>query len=154
MNDVYAIHVAKTEVREGYNTGDVDRIAGVFRATGFTDMSEGQPSQYGLEAASVLRQRLESLFSAFWVKMTPIVIDVVVGGDSAYDYGWHEYILTPKSCGEPIRKRERYFELWSKDAKAQWKIAMYFTNADVREEVNGVFTRWFLSEERTALDSH
>jgi len=149
MNDIYAINVAKTEFREGYNTGDVDRIASVFRASGFTDMSENQPSKYGLEAARVLRQRLQSLFSDFSVKMTPIIIDVVVNGESAYDYGWHEYILTPKAGGEPVRKRERYFELWSKDAKAEWKIAMHFTNSDVREEVNGVFTRWFLAEERS-----
>jgi len=85
--------------------------------------------------------------------MTPIIINIVVTGDSAYDYGWHEYILIPKSGGEPVRKRERYFELWSKDTTAQWKIAMHFTNSDVREEVNGVFTRWFLAEERTALNS-
>ena len=152
MNDIYAINLAKTEVREGYNTAHVDRIAGVFRASGFTDMQEGQPSRYGLEAVSVLRRRLETLFSAFSVKMTPIIINIVVTGDSAYDYGWHEYILIPKSGGEPVRKRERYFELWSKDATAQWKIAMHFTNSDVREEVNGVFTRWFLAEERTALN--
>jgi ketosteroid isomerase-like protein len=153
MNDIYAINLAKTEVREGHNTGDVDRIAGVFRASGFTDMTEGEPSKYGLEAVSVLRRRLETLFSAFSVKMTPIIINIVVTGDSAYDYGWHEYILILKSGGEPVRKRERYFDLWSKDAKAQWKIAMHFTNSDVREEVNGVFTRWFLAEERTQLDS-
>jgi len=152
MNDIYAIQIAKTEVREGYNTGDVDRIAGVFRASGFTDMAEGEPSKYGLEAVSVLRGRLEKLFSAFSVKMTPIIIDVVVSGDSAYDYGWHEYVLIPQSGGEPIRKRERYFELWSKDANAQWKIAMSITNSDVREEVNGVFSRWFLSEGPMALD--
>jgi ketosteroid isomerase-like protein len=150
MNDIYAINIAKTEFREGYNTGDIDRVAGVFSSSGFTDMSEGEPSKYGAEASAVLRQRLAKLFSTYSVKMTPIIIDIVVNGNSAYDYGWHEFILTPKSGGEPLRKRQRYFELWSKDAKGEWKIGMYFTNSDVREEVNGVLSHWFLSEYRGA----
>ena len=147
MND-YAINIAKTEFREGYNTGDIDRVASVFNAGGFTDMSEGEPSKYGAEAAAVLRERLAELFSTYSVRMTPIIIDIVVTGNSAYDYGWHEFILTPKSGGEPVRKRQRYFELWNRDGNGKWKIAMYFTNSDVREEVNGVFSHWFLSEDR------
>ena len=44
MDDTYLINVAKTEFREGYNRGDVDRILSVFDEEGFTDMSEGVPS--------------------------------------------------------------------------------------------------------------
>jgi ketosteroid isomerase-like protein len=154
MNDIYAINIAKTEFREGYNTGDISRVAGTFSPGGFTDMSEGEPSKYGAEAGDALRQRLEKLFATYAVKMTPIIIDIVVTGDSAYDYGWHEFILTPKSGGEPVGRRQRYFELWNKDAKGQWKIAMYFTNSDVREEVNGVFSHWFLSEDRAGQPSN
>ena len=150
MNDIYSINVAKTEFREGHNTGDVERVAGVFSSHGFTDMSEGEPSAYGIEALSGLRRRLSTLFSAYSVEMTPIIINVVLTGNSAYDYGWHEFILTPKSGGKQIRKRQRYFELWRKDSNGEWKIAMYFTNSDVREEVNGVLTRWFLSHNRAA----
>lgn len=154
MDDIYAINIAKTEFREGYNTGDIDRVANVFKATGFTDMSEGEPSKYGAEAGAVLRKRLTELFSAYSVKMTPIIIDIVVTGNSAYDYGWHEFVLTPKLGDESVRKRQRYFELWNRNANGEWKIAMYFTNSDVREEVNGVFTRWFLSADRTAQRSN
>ena len=88
------------------------------------------------------------LFADYSVKMTPIIIDIVVLGNSAYDYGWHEFILTPKSGGDPIRKRQRYFELWSKNSEGSWKIAMYFTNSDVREELNGFASHWFLNEEQ------
>jgi len=148
MSDIYAINVAKTEFREGYNTGDAGRLTAVFNPGGFTDMSEGEPSKYGREAIATWRLRLAMLFADYSVKMTPIIIDIVVLGNSAYDYGWHEFILTPKSGGDPIRKRQRYFELWSKNSEGSWKIAMYFTNSDVREELNGFASHWFLNEEQ------
>ena len=58
MSDAYAINVAKTELREGYNTGDVDRLLKVFRSEGFTDMPEGEPNNYGMDAISAFRKRL------------------------------------------------------------------------------------------------
>jgi hypothetical protein len=63
-----------------------------------------------------------------------------------YEWGWHEYILTPKSGGEPQRKRERYYETWSKDSLEIWKIGFLITNEDVPETLNGYQTRWFRSE--------
>lgn len=149
MSDIYAINVAKTEFREGYNTGDVDRLMTAFSPGGFTDMSEGEPSRYGLEAVVILRSKLARLFAEYSVKMTPIVIDIVVTGDSAYDYGWHEFILTPKCGGGSIKKRQRYFELWNKASDGAWKIRMYLTNSDVKELLNGFSSHWFLSEEKT-----
>ena len=147
MSDVYAINVAKTEFREGYTTGDANRVIAVFQDSGFTDMSEGESSSYGATAIAAWRQRLAKLFAEYSVKMTPIIIDIVITGNSAYDYGWDEFIFTPKSGGEPIRKRQRYFELWTKNSRGSWKISMYFTNSDVREELNGFVSHWFLSEE-------
>src|SRR5215470_37155 len=150
MSDIYAINVAKTELREGYNTGDIDRVLAVMDSGGFTDMSEDEPSKYGLAAIAGLRSRLAKLFAEYSVKMTPIIIDIVVSGNSAHDYGWHEFILTPKAGGEPIRKRQRYFEQWSKGVDGTWKTVMLFTNGDVKEELNGFSSHWFLSEERDA----
>jgi ketosteroid isomerase-like protein len=46
MDDVYAIRLAKTELREAYNAGDVDRVLAIF-ADGYSDMSVGQPSSTG-----------------------------------------------------------------------------------------------------------
>jgi ketosteroid isomerase-like protein len=148
VSDIYAINVAKTEFREGYKTGNVDRILAVFDQGGFSDMSEGEPSKYGLAAVSALRARLAKLFVGYSVEMTPIIINIVVNASSAHDYGWHEFILTPKSGGTPIHKRQRYFELWRKDGDGNWKIQMFFTNSDVKEELNGFSSHWFLSEEK------
>ena len=150
MNDIYKINIAKTEFREAYNTGDVDRLLAVFTDDGFTSMFEGEPSQFGGRARSSLRDEAAKLFADYSVQMSVIIIDIVVRGSIAYDYGWHEFTLMPKDGGEPIRKRLRYFELWSKDPSGDWKIAFHINNQDVREELGGSVSHWFLSEEHPA----
>ena len=150
MDDVYKINVAKTELREAYETANVDRLVSMFSPNGFTDMSECGPSKYGREAISTLRAKAGALFAEYFVKMTPIIIDIVVRGDSAYDYGWHEFTLTPKSGGDSIQKRQRYFELWNKDEAGNWTISLFINNADAREELNGFVSHWFLSDESPA----
>jgi ketosteroid isomerase-like protein len=147
MDDIYKINVAKTEFREAYNTGDVDRLLAVFTDEGFTSMFEGGPSQFGGGARSSLRKEAARLFADYSVQMSVIIIDIVVTGDTAYDYGWHEFTMRPKDGGEPIRKRQRYFELWSKDSLGEWKIAFHMNNQDVREDLGGSVSHWFLSEE-------
>ena len=154
MDDVHRINFAKTELREAYNTGDVDRLLAVFAPCGFTDMSEGGPSKYGEEAKLNFRVQVSELFGEYLVKFTPIVINVVFLGDTAYDYGWHEFILTPKNGGEPIRKRQRYFELWNRTESGEWKISFHINNGDVREELGGATSRWFMSEEYGAAPSN
>jgi ketosteroid isomerase-like protein len=147
MDDVYKINVAKTKFREAYETGNVGRLVSVFSPNGFTDMSEDGPSKYGPEAIATLRDQAGRLFEKYSVKMTPIIIHIVVTGDTAYDYGWHEFTLIPKNGGDPIRKRQRYFELWDRDAAGDWTISLFINNADAREELNGFTSSWFLSEE-------
>ena len=146
MNDIYKINVAKTEFREAYNNGDVDSLLAVFNSDGFTDMSEDGPSKYGLEAISAFREKATGLFDQYSVKLTPIVIDIVVLGDTAYDYGWHEFILNPKDGSETVRKRQRYFELWNRTSGGDWKISLHINNGDVPEKLGGSVSRWFLSE--------
>jgi len=149
MHDIYKINIAKTEFREAYNTGDVDRLLAVFSGEGFTSMFEGGPSQFG-GARSSLRKEAAEMFDEYSVQMSVIIIDIVVRGDTAYDYGWHEFTLRPKDGGQPIRKRVRYFELWSKDSSGDWKIAFHINNHDVREELGGSVSHWFLSEEHAS----
>src|SRR5215467_7911534 len=103
MDDVYKINVAETELREAYETANVDRLVSVFNPNGFTDMSEGGPSKYGPEAIATFRDRASQLFEKYSVKMTPIIIHIVIIGNKAYDYGWHEFTLIPRNGGAPIR---------------------------------------------------
>jgi len=149
MDDTYRINLAKTELREAYEAADVDRLMGVFNSAGFTDMSEGEPTKYGTEAISSFRDEASKLLAEHNVTLTPIINKIVVLGDLAYDYGWHEFTLRPKNGGEPVRKRQRYFELWNKDTAGSWKISLHINNADVKEELSGSASHWFLSEEQS-----
>jgi len=147
MDAKYAINLAKTTYREAYEQGDVEKLLSVFVTDGFTDMSEGLPSKYGQEASTVLRSRAEQLFADYRVKLNIIIIDVVIEGDTARDYGWHEWILTPKAGGPVVRKRDRYFEWWIHEQDCSWRISFFLNNTDVREQIGSSVSRWFMTEE-------
>ena len=147
MDDIYQINVAKTEFREAYNRGDVDQLLSVFGDESIVDMSEDGPSRYDLAAREGLREDAAELFAKFSVALSVIIIEIIVLGNTAYDYGWHEFTLRPKSRGETIRKRHRYFELWKKNSSGDWKISLFINNADVREELGGLTSHWYLSQE-------
>jgi len=147
MDAKYAINLAKTTYREVYEQGDVKKLLSVFATEGFTDMSEGLPSKYAQEASTVLRSRAEQLFADYRVKLNIIIIDVVIEGDTARDYGWHEWILTPKAGGPVVRKRDRYFELWTHEQDCSWRISLFLNNTDVREQIGPSVSRWFMTEE-------
>jgi hypothetical protein len=97
VDDIYRINEAKAELREAYEASDVDRLMAVFSSAGFTDMSEGGPSKYGAEARSRFRHEASKLLAEYSVMLTPIIIKIVVLGEVAYDYGWHEFTLTPRT---------------------------------------------------------
>ena len=147
MDAKYAINLAKTTYREAYEQGDVKKLLSVFATEGFTDMSEGLPSKYAQEASTVLRSRAEQLFADYRVKLNIIIIDVVIEGDTARDYGWHEWIFTPKAGGPVVRRRDRYFELWTREPDGFWRISFFLNNADVREQIGRSVSRWFMTEE-------
>ena len=149
MDHTYQINVAKTQFRESYNQGNVEQLLSVFADQGFTDLSEGSPNLYGEAAREGLRERAVELFAKYSVRLAVIIIDIIVTGDTAYDYGWHEFTLTPKDGGETMRKRHRYLEVWQKDSSGEWKISSFMNNLDVREELGGHASHWFLSEEKS-----
>jgi len=145
-DEIYLINKAKTEFREGYNEGSVEQVVSVFDA-GMIEMSHGELTGFAEGGLRKLRARLTALFAEYHVKMVPIVIDVVVKGDFAYDFGWHEVILTPKLGGPPTLQRFRYLEHWKKHADGEWKIAFLVTNEDRKETFNGMEAKWFMGEE-------
>ena len=147
MDDKYAINVAKTIYREAHEKGDVEKLLSVFGTSGFTDMSAGQPSSYGQEARTILRDRATQLFAEYTLRLNVIIIDVVVQSDTARDHGWHEWILTPKAGGPAVRKRDRYLELWNREPDGSWRISLFLNNTDVREQVGSSVSRWFMTEE-------
>jgi ketosteroid isomerase-like protein len=134
MNDVYAINVAKTEFREGFNSGSADRVMAVF-SDAVTDFSDGFPSFFGDEGKSVLRRRLERLFHACQVRLVVTIIDIEILGDTAIEYGWHEWTLTPKPGRAVNVIRERYVDIWRRRADGAWKLSLYINNADHEPEM-------------------
>src|SRR5271166_6339276 len=135
MGDVYAINVAKSNYREGFNTSDVERVLTVF-APEFTDMSDARPTRYRADAAAKLRRSLAELFAEYEAKLNVIIIGISVFEKNAFDYGWHELTLTPRNGGEPVYRRTRYFELWSKQPDGDWRIVRFMDNKDVPDTVD------------------
>jgi ketosteroid isomerase-like protein len=135
VDDTYAINVAKTEYREGFNTGNVDGVLSVF-APEFTDNSDGRPSRYGKDAPLKLRRYLEQLFADYDANLIVIVAAIVISGNLAYDYGWHELTLTPRNGGERRLIRKRYLELWKKQQSGDWRIIRYIDNDDLPDVVD------------------
>jgi ketosteroid isomerase-like protein len=145
-DDPHAITVAKTEYREAYNAGDVQRLLSVF-ASRFVDCSDGEPSFYGEEARAALQVRSSALFDRHRVELSVIIIDVVVKGDFAYDRGWHKVRLIDKRTGEAKETKYRYFETWNKKSGA-WKIDYIITNKEMPPQM---LPEWVSAGEETWL---
>jgi ketosteroid isomerase-like protein len=135
MDDVYTINVAKTEIREAYNTGDVERMLAVLDSD-LTDLSDGRCSGYHEDGRNALRMYLQDLFVRYNASLVPIIIEIKVVGEVAVEYGWHELTLTPKCGGEPVATRTRYLYVWRKDKAGNWKLAMLIDNADLPDHVD------------------
>ena len=130
MDDAYSIRLAKTELRDAYNQGNVKRVLAVF-ADAYSDMSAGLASFYGTEAKAVLKHRLKKLFTKYRAELAVTIISIRIQGPLAFDWGWHKLTLTPKKGGRSITTRTRYLEIWQKDGFGSWKIAIFFDNLDV-----------------------
>lgn len=130
MDDAYAIRLAKTELREAYNTGNVNRALSVF-SDGLGDLSSACASFWGAEAKAVLRHRLQKLFVRYHAQLAVTIISIRVNGPWAFDWGWHRLTLTPRKGGKSTSTRTRYLEIWVKEADGKWRIAIFLDNADV-----------------------
>src|ERR1700730_1686792 len=132
MDDLYAINAAKTEFREGFNLGDISKIL-AFADPDLVSFSDGAPSEFGESGLNVLKIRLANLFERFTVKLVVIVVEIRLQGDIAYDYGWHDFTLTPKHGREAEHRRDRYVDIWRKNKEGKWKLWMYIDNQDVAD---------------------
>jgi ketosteroid isomerase-like protein len=132
MDNLYAINAAKSEFREGFNLADTSRVLAIADPD-LVNFSNGQPSEFGESGLNALKTRLANLFERFIAKLVVIVIEIRLEGDIAYDYGWHDLTLTPKDGGEPIRRRDRYVDIWRRNQEGNWKLWMYMDNQDVAD---------------------
>jgi ketosteroid isomerase-like protein len=132
MDDLYAINAAKTEFRECFNLGDASRVLAIADPD-LVSFTDGAPSEFGQSGLDVLKTRLANLFERFTVKLVVVVIEIRLQGDIAYDYGWHDFTLTPKDGSEAIHRRDRYVDIWRKNKEGKWKLWMYMDNQDIAD---------------------
>src|SRR5260370_36444043 len=99
MDDMYKINVAKTELREAYNRGDVEQLLSVFSEENLTDMSEGGPSRYDLAAREGLREDAAEMFAEFSVRLADILFRTTNLGQTADADIRRQGILTPQKGG-------------------------------------------------------
>jgi ketosteroid isomerase-like protein len=130
MDDTYAISFAKTEYRDGINSGDLDRAMTAI-AEGLTLMSDGEPSFWGKEGRDVLRWRWEHLMAKNQVRLEVILGILNVFGGNAFAWGWEIVDIRPKDGGDSYSVRNRYFEFWEKGADEAWRIASFMSNKDL-----------------------
>jgi uncharacterized protein (TIGR02246 family) len=130
MDDVNAIRLAKTQLREAHRAGDAERALEVF-SNECSHMSSGCASFWGAEAKSVLRHRVREMFSRYRAELAITIISIRIQGSMAFDWGWHKLTLTAKKTGRKITKRTRYLEIWQKEEDGQWRIAIFIDNVDV-----------------------
>ncbi len=130
QDDLYAIHQAKSEIREGYCTGDVDRIVRQY-ADGYGDIGFGMPGLDGEEPKTVLRARLQHLFQHHTAELVPVVYNVSLCGDLAFARGLHVLTLHAKVGEEAQVLRTRFVESWQRQRDGAWQIAYVLDNKDV-----------------------
>ncbi|SRR5216683_1518424 len=136
MDDIYAINLAKSRFREGFNAGDEELVLSIYDDA-FADMSFAMPSYYYSDAKDVFRARLKRLFRDYSAEMAVIIIDIVLNGDKAFDWGWHVLQLTPRTGGGRQQVRTRYFETWRRDATRGWVITSFIDNLDETPRLPG-----------------
>ena len=79
-----------------------------------------------------------------------IIIKIVILGDTAYDYGWHEFTLSPGTEAKLSASARGISNCGGRTHRGNWKISLLINNADVREQMAGQTSHWFLSEKLPA----
>jgi ketosteroid isomerase-like protein len=134
LDDVQAIRLAKTELREAYRSGSTKRVMALV-SDSYCDMSAGQASFYGIEAKEVLRHRLRELFARYRVELAVTIISIQVFGNTAFDWGWHKLTRKPRTRGRTTIDRTRYLEIWQKESDGKWRLAIFLDNRDVSPQM-------------------
>jgi len=130
MDDVYAIHLAKTQYERAFNTGDVAGLMSVF-SENFLDLGFSRPTQGGEEARQGIRAQIEQLLAGFRVDLSVTPWFVQLAGDLAYVVGIEVWNLTPRSGDPATRKENRYLEVWRREPDGQWRLNAFMDNPNL-----------------------
>ena len=116
------------EFVEAYNSREVARLPDIF-ADDFIDMSAGVPTRTGKEAKEHFVSRVEGTHAKFTPHLTVNIEELRVAADWAYQRGSLVVTLVPRNGGETSFIRQRYLEIWRRDADGRWRIAIAMDNS-------------------------
>jgi len=129
MTDEATIRKLGDEFVEAYNAGDLKRIRGIF-ADDVVDMSAGGPTHTGEAAKEHFLARVAATHASFHPSLVIHIDEIRVAGDWAFQRGSLVVTLSPKHGGELSYIRQRYLEIWRRNAQGCWKIAVEMDNED------------------------
>jgi ketosteroid isomerase-like protein len=132
MNDLLAINTAKSEYRDAFNFGDVERLRAITDPD-IVVFRDGDPSAFGADGLEEVITRLRSLFDCYTAKMVITGMEIQVDGNSANAYGWQDLKLTHKNGTGTIHRRSRYVDVWRKNKEGSWKLLLHIDNQDVAD---------------------
>lgn len=122
-SDEYAINLAQSELRDGLNSGEIERSASVL--SGFLVwMRDGEPSYWGREGHRAALLWIERMRQA-QATLAIVPDNCRILGDFAFCRGW-EKISSP---GQETQ-RFRYFQTWERTAEG-WKLTALMSNKDI-----------------------
>jgi ketosteroid isomerase-like protein len=124
-----AIRIAVDEFTKSYNSGDLKNLTSIF-AEDLIDMSAGGPTRRGEEARKHFVSRVSSTHQEFRPHLVIEIDEIQVAGSWAYQRGSLVVTLQPKAGGETSYIRQRYLEIWRRDAANNWKIAIEMDNSE------------------------
>jgi ketosteroid isomerase-like protein len=128
MTDEEKIRRAVDEFIEAYRAGDLDRAGAIF-TDDLVDMSAGGPTRKGEAAREHFLSRVAKVHEKFKPSLAINIAEIFVIGDMAYQRG--DFLVTreSKTGGALSYLRQRYLEVWRRDANANWKICIFMDNS-------------------------
>jgi uncharacterized protein (TIGR02246 family) len=128
MTDEEKIRRAVDEFIEAYRAGDLVRAGAIF-TDDLVDMSAEGPTRKGAAARDHFLSRVAKVHEKFKPSLAINIAEIYVVGDMAYQRG--DFLVTrePKGGGPLSYIRQRYLEVWRREADGNWKIRIFMDNS-------------------------
>jgi ketosteroid isomerase-like protein len=127
--DESAIRAVVADFIEAYNQGDWDRMQHVL-ADDVVDMSGGSVTRVGQAARAFFRSRVEAAHARNRPTLSVTIDELQVCGDWAFDRGSLVVELKPRDGGEVTHIRQRFLEIWKRNAGGRWQVCRIMDNED------------------------
>jgi len=129
MNDEAQIRKAVENFVKAYNAGEFARLTDIF-VDDLVDMSMGGPTLQGKAARDHFVSRVEGTHAKFKPHLVVNIDELRVTGDWAFQRGTLVVDLVARDGGAPSAIRQRYLEIWRRDANGAWKICVEMDNSE------------------------